>query len=619
MSPKAQIKANKRARELLADMSIRESLQITPRLLPIDFTKPWWQIVVSQKGLAVSIAMLTMAPHVFWSISPFLITYVFELASLSACLAMFTAWFIVNLAETLGYSLNAQFQLQIIHSVHQNAHQQLLVIDPRYHTHRSSGAILGKIDRAARGYEDLLDQQLLEFSPILIGLVTTIVSLAYYSLWLTAVVTCLFAAIIISGYYFATKISTPWEKKFISSDDAFRATAVENLAQVHLVRATFASDHMSDKLTANIKNNMQNEGRLWMSYTYGNLLLRSMYLIAFFAVIVVLLWQINQGSTTIIAATALAIAYLRNTQLLLRITGPFRRYMRGLNAVRDLFAFIPSFGRQGYPVLGDSDEPTIMPDTITIRANGISFDYETAKLFNNHSLSLSCDHQQANKLYGIIGASGSGKTTLLSILGGQLKPDFGNVLINNIDIYSVTDSMRRLLIAMQGQTASTIQESVKYNLLFGLPDEHGYSDEYLLSILDRVGLLNILNANQGLLTQLGERGLNLSGGQRQRVNFASLYLRAQYYRPPVILIDEPTSSLDEISESSITDMILELAKHSVTLVIAHRLKTVENAAGLIDLSLLSLEKNIEAHPLSELKQRSVYYRQLAAGKVHLDS
>lgn len=54
-----------------------------------------------------------------------------------------TAWFIVNLAETLGYSLNAQFQLQIIHRVHQNAHQQLLVIDPRYHTHRSSGAILG--------------------------------------------------------------------------------------------------------------------------------------------------------------------------------------------------------------------------------------------------------------------------------------------------------------------------------------------------------------------------------------------------------------------------------------------------------------------------------------------
>jgi hypothetical protein len=74
--------------------------------LPIDFTKPWWQIIVSQKWLAVGIAALTMAPHVFWSISPFLIAYVFEAASLSLCLAMFALWFIINLAETVGYNIN---------------------------------------------------------------------------------------------------------------------------------------------------------------------------------------------------------------------------------------------------------------------------------------------------------------------------------------------------------------------------------------------------------------------------------------------------------------------------------------------------------------------------------
>ena len=109
------------------------------------------------------------------------------------------------------------------------------------------------------------------------------------------------------------------------------------------------------------------------------------------------------------------------------------------------------------------------------------------------------------------------------------------------------------------------------------------------------------------------------GGQRQRINFASLYLRAHYYRPPVILIDEPTSSLDEVSEASITGMILELAKHSITLVIAHRLKTIEDAVGLMDLSLLSEEKNIEFYSLTQLKQRSVYYSQLVAGKICLDS
>lgn len=594
-------------------------LHIKSNLLSIDFTKPWWHIIVCQKGLAVAIVMLTMAPNIFWSISPFLIAYIFESTSMLACGAMFTVWLIINFAENLGYRLNAQFQLQIIHSMHQSAHQQLLVVDPRHHTYRSSGAILGKIDRAGRGYEDLLDQLLFEFSPILAGLVTTLVAIAYYSLVLSLAVTCLFTAIIVIGYYFATKISTPMEKRFIGSDDAFRATAVENLAQVHIVRATFASDHISEKLAVNIKKNMQNQGALWLTYTYGNLLLRTIYIVALFAVVLVLLVQIRSGSTTVVSATALAVAFLRNTHLLLRIMGPFRRYMRGFNAVRDLFAFIPTFGKQGYPVLGPNEEFKTSPKDITIKAENISFDYETAQLFNNHSLSLTSPYGETNRLYGIIGTSGSGKTTLLSILGGQLKPDGGCIKINNIDIYKVNDQTRRRLIAMQGQIASTLQGTVKYNLLFGLPPDHGYSDEFLLTIIDRVGLLNILNGKQGLLTQLGERGLNLSGGQCQRVNFASLYLRALFYQPSLLLIDEPTSSLDEISESAITDMIRELAKNSLTLVIAHRLKTVANAKGLIDLSLLSIEKDIKAYSVAELEQRSVYYRQLASGKLGLDN
>lgn len=489
----------------------KKLLHIKPRLVPIDFTKPWWQIILSHKGLVVAIAMLTTASHLFWSISPFLIAYVFESASILACGAMFTAWFLINLAENLGFRLNTQFQLQIIHSIHQSAHQQLLVVDPRYHTHRSSGAILGKIDRAARGYEDLLDQILLEFSPTLVGLVTTVVALAYYSLVLSMVVACLFAAIIVIGYFFAQ-----------------HPVDVEDNRAFSLIYAWF---------------------------------------------------------------------------------------QRG----KRLVCFPSWFGKQGYPVLGISEELKPFPEDITINAENISFDYETAKLFNNHSLSLTSPRDETNKLYGIIGASGSGKTTLLSILGGQLKPDVGCVKINDIDIYKVNDRTRRHLIAIQGQTASTLQATVKYNLLFGLPHDHGYSDDFLLNILDRVGLLNILNGNQGLLTQLGEQGLNLSGEQRQRVNFASLYLRAQFYRPALILIDEPTSSLDEISELAITNMIMELAYSSLTIVIAHRIKTVANAKGLIDLSLLSSEKNIRAYPLPELEQRSVYYSQLASGRLSLDS
>ncbi|MFZ5954427.1 MAG: ATP-binding cassette domain-containing protein [Candidatus Dependentiae bacterium] len=195
----------------------------------------------------------------------------------------------------------------------------------------------------------------------------------------------------------------------------------------------------------------------------------------------------------------------------------------------------------------------------------------------------------------------------------------GAILINGIDIYQVTDAMRSRLIALQGQVASNLRGTIKNNLLLGLPNDHGFSDDQLISVLDQVGLLTILNNHNGIETVLGEGGLNLSGGQRQRLNFAALYLRGLFYKPLLILIDEPTSSLDEISELAITRMIEHLAHESVTLVVAHRLKTIQKAVGIIDLSLLDQEKIIEAYDQHTLLSKSAYYKELIHGVVQLDN
>lgn len=594
-------------------------LQKHIKLLPIDFSKPWWRLITNQKWIVSFVVILSFAAHAFWSIIPFLIAYLFTIQSIGWTIALFGLCFIVDAAHAFARQINAQFQLQCIHSIYQNAHQYLLTVDPCYHVHRSSGAILGKIDRAARGYEDLLDQLTFEFAPLVVGLITMMIVLLQHSFFLAAVVTTLFCAMIGGGYAFAQYFCKPWEKDFIASDDQFRATAVENLAQVELVRASFASDYMSEKLSAKVITNAQTESRLWLAYTLASFVLNCLYLLAFFSVLFFILHELYQGTISIVSATALAIAYIKNTQLLLKVIHPFRRLLRGWTAVKDLFDFIPTFGKQGFPVLGSSNLIIQPHNDIQIEAQSISFDYKTAELFNNHTFVLQCLKNQKNKLYGIIGPSGSGKTTLLSILGGQLKPTIGKVSIDDIDIYSITDSERRQLICLQGQTASTIQGTVRYNLLFGLPNNHPYNDQALLSVLDRVGLLKILQANQGLETMLGERGLNLSGGQRQRLNFASLYLRAGFYKPALILIDEPTSSLDEISEAAITSMIIELAESSITLVIAHRLRTVEQAMGLIDLSLITQEKEITSLTPEELLKHSTYYQQLTQGHIELDS
>jgi ABC-type multidrug transport system fused ATPase/permease subunit len=251
----------------------------------------------------------------------------------------------------------------------------------------------------------------------------------------------------------------------------------------------------------------------------------------------------------------------------------------------------------------------------------ITFHYsQTQPLYKNHSLTLKPTANNS-KLYGIIGPSGGGKTTLLNILGGQLKPLSGQVLIDGVDIYAVDDSIRQQLIGVQMQTTSSLRGKLGYNLTFGLNEEfieQQCNDTELENILQRVGLWTLFAPKDGLETLIGEGGVNLSGGQRQRLNFASLYLRAKCYKPTLLLIDEPTSSLDMISEQAISKMILELAIDSITLVVAHRLNTLDNAVGIMDMSLLDTQTELKFYTRSQLIQHSNYYQALLNGTVNLE-
>lgn len=235
---------------------------------------------------------------------------------------------------------------------------------------------------------------------------------------------------------------------------------------------------------------------------------------------------------------------------------------------------------------------------------------------------LNFELQKECGLYGVIGPSGVGKTTLITIIGGQLKPDEGSVLINDLDIYNIFDTQRRDLIAYQMQSSTNLRGSVKVNLVFGIYEKEclqTIEDEELINLLKKVGLWKIFEAKNGLDTIIGEGGLNLSGGQRQRLNFASLYLRAINYKPSIILIDEPTSSLDDISEIAITKMIQELAKNAIVFVVAHRLVTIENANGVIDLTLITKSQStIIPYTKQELLEKSEYYKGLMSKTLLLD-
>ena len=585
-------------------------------LLPIDFSKPWWSIIMHQRWLALFLIISVLIRDIFWSLEPILVAVVLARKSwlffFGACLV----WAIAELNTFIMRRVNVRFQMQIIHSVFYNAHHYLLTIDPQYHIKRSSGAILAKIERAARGYEEVLEKVTFDFAPLIIGMATMVIILSHYSILLACFILVCLVIMICYGYYFARYACKEREREFIKTDDDFKAAALENLAQVHLIRASFSTDYMHKKLTDKVKTNCLEEQRFWVSYINVSNILNIIYTISVLFLIGFFVHGVQNGTVPLSHAIGIVLAYIQCTHQI-KILQPFR--MREITAIKDLFKFMPEFGKQTIPVF-DGKAPLVPKDKgIELNANNVVFGYGQATLFNHHSLVINDSIEQPNKLYGIIGPSGVGKTTLLSILGGQLKPLQGTVFINGVDIYRINDQARRQLIALQGQVATSMKGSVRYNLLFGLPEDNGYSDDYLLETLSRTGLKSALERHQGLDTVLGEGALNLSGGQRQRLNFASLYLRATFYKPSLILIDEPTSSLDEISEVAIIQMIMELASSAVTVVIAHRLKTIEKAVGLIDLSLLSASPEIKVYTPEELIQQSTYYQRLLEGSESFDA
>lgn len=591
----------------------------TIAIFSIDFTKPWWLLIMRQKWVFLTILTVVTIIQVFWSIVPFVAAKIFEAPTPLACLILLGTWlFIDMLCSLVRVHLNTFFQLSIIHSIYHNAYSYLLTIDPHYHLYRSSGAVIAKIERGARSYEDFLDFITFELIPLIMGLGVVLGTFAYYSWILTGVMALFIGAILGVGYYFSHYRYPAWEKVKLAKDDAFKGLALENLMQISFIRSTFATAMRNNKLYNAIIDNVTTESSVWFCYGYLFTGLAILYNFSLIVLALFLFSYIQAGLITITAAVGLFMVYIQSSKDLVRFGRLLRKIMHSKAAIKDLFSFIPTVGTQTFPVLGPSSIAVDSASETTIHAEALSFDYGKAVLFNNHTFSLECPRRQLSTLYGIIGPSGSGKTTFLSILGGQLKPLQGSVRVNGINIYAVNDADRAHLIALQGQVASTVRGTIKSNLLLGLPDDHPYSDDDLEKILHDVGLLSVLQHHQGLHTVLGEGGLNVSGGQRQRLQFAGLYLRAQYYKPLLVLIDEPTSSLDEVSEAAITRMIEQLAHEAVVLVVAHRLKTLEKAVGIIDFSLLAEEKQIRVYTPAQLQQHSVYYRALREGKVLLD-
>ena len=240
----------------------------------------------------------------------------------------------------------------------------------------------------------------------------------------------------------------------------------------------------------------------------------------------------------------------------------------GLGAAERVFAMIdrkPSIRQKRGAKALKTKSPSITFDNVNFRYDG-----EDDKALGGVSFEA-----KSGSITALVGPSGSGKTTIINLIPRFYDPLEGAVSINGKDLRDLSLKSLREHIALVSQDITIFDESVRDNIAYGLK---GASDKAVIKAAKAAAAHEFIEGlSEGYDTVLGEDGVKLSGGQRQRISIARAILR----NAPILLLDEATSALDNESEALIQRALQGLQKGRTTIVIAHRLSTVQNANQII--------------------------------------
>ena len=228
----------------------------------------------------------------------------------------------------------------------------------------------------------------------------------------------------------------------------------------------------------------------------------------------------------------------------------------------------------------------------------VGFQHQTANFKAIDQISFEA---KKGETIAFVGPSGAGKSTLVKLLVGLYEPQEGEILMNGVNTAQIDMSALRNQISFVTQDTQLFAGTIQENLAFVAPNA---TEEDMLLALTKASCANILDkGGNGLATVIGEGGLKLSGGEKQRLSIARALLR----HPHLLIFDEATSSLDSLTEESITDTIRDLSKEreQITIMIAHRLSTIIHATRIYVLEKGTVIES--GNHQSLLEEKGLYY------------
>jgi len=289
--------------------------------------------------------------------------------------------------------------------------------------------------------------------------------------------------------------------------------------------------------------------------------------VALAAIIFIATLQSGAEQVTVGAFVSFVGAMLMLTAPLKRLTSVNEPLQRGLAAAESVFALLDESAEP------DQGRVSIPRARGEIRFENVSFSYSSGRRLTLDSINLTI---APGETVALVGASGAGKTTLVHLVPRFYHPTRGRILLDGHDLEALTLASLRANIALVSQDVVLFNDTVAANIAYGAMKGAAESD-IIAAAKAAHAMEFIQQMPNGLATLIGEKGVRLSGGQRQRLAIA----RALLKNAPVLVLDEATSSLDSESEQHVQAALETLMQGRTTIVIAHRLSTVEHADRII--------------------------------------
>ena len=529
------------------------------------FKTPFFTVIISTTIASVLDVYIPLQYLKLWNVlnaNNFTVVSIARSVIILVLILNLARWAIRRLS---GFSL-AYFEAKTMAGLREQGFACMINNSHSFFANNFSGSLVRKINKYANAFEKLADRMAADGLPLIVRGIGTVVAI-YTLLPKYAYILAVFCIVFLVTAFIYIRYKLKYDILAAQADTESTGALSDSIGNHSSIQLFTGHEYEKERVGGVIKKQRKATVLNWYLWE-GLSSIQSFYSIAIeFIVFYIAVGDWKFGIITLPVIILLQSYLIRLNENLWSFGGIVRAYYEAFADAQEMALILDA----PYEII---DKPiTVVQNTKgKVVFDNVSYIYENnnMKVLDNFSLTI-----PAGQKIAIVGSSGAGKTTFVRLLMRLFNLTYGKIIIDDIDISSISQTNLREQIAFVPQDPVLFHRTLMENIRYG---RRNATDDEVLKAAHLAHCDDFINSLPHLYeTYVGERGVKLSGGERQRVAIARAILKDA----PILILDEATSSLDSHSEVLIQDALKNLIKGKTTIVIAHRLSTIREMDRII--------------------------------------